>query len=49
MAQAFPGTFTITLARTYAGLIPMLFVPGNHVKVERSVDVYLIDVREGFI
>lgn len=37
------------LALTYAGLIPMFFVPGNSVEVESSVDVYLIDVRNGFI
>lgn len=37
------------LALTYAGLIPMFFVPGNTVEVESSVDVYLIDVRNGFI
>jgi hypothetical protein len=37
------------LALTYVGLIPMFFVPGNSVEVESSVDVYLIDVRNGFI
>lgn len=37
------------LALTYAGLIPMFFVPGNSVEVQSSVDVYLIDVRNGFI
>jgi len=37
------------LALTYAGLIPMFFVPGNSVEVESSLDVYLIDVRNGFI
>ena len=37
------------LALTYAGLIPMFVVPGNSVEVISSVDVYLIDVRNGFI
>jgi hypothetical protein len=37
------------LALIYVGLIPMFFVPGNSVEVESSVDVYLIDVRNGFI
>ena len=37
------------LALTYAGILPMFFVPGNSVEVESSVDVYLIDVRNGFI
>ncbi|WP_340106029.1 hypothetical protein [Rhodohalobacter sp. 8-1] len=37
------------LAVTYAGILPMFFVPGNSVEVTSTVDVYLIDVRNGFI
>lgn len=37
------------LALTYAGILPMFFVPGNNVRVTSTVDVYLIDVRNGFI
>lgn len=37
------------LAVTYAGILPLFFVPGNNVEVTSAVDVYLIDVRNGFI
>lgn len=37
------------LSLTYAGILPMFFVPGNNVEVTSAVDVYLIDVRNGFI
>lgn len=37
------------LAITYAGILPMFFVPGNNVEVVSTVEFYLIDVRNGFI
>lgn len=37
------------LSLTYAGILPIFFVPGNNVEVTSAVDVYLIDVRNGFI
>lgn len=37
------------LALTYAGILPMFFIKGNSVEVVSIVDVYLIDVRNGFI
>ena len=37
------------LALSYAGLLPMFFVPGNNLEVTSTIDFYLIDVRNGFI
>jgi hypothetical protein len=37
------------LVLTYAGILPMLFIKGNSVEVISTVNVYLIDVRNGFI
>lgn len=37
------------LALSYAGLLPMFFVPGNNLNVTSTIDFYLIDVRNGFV
>lgn len=40
---------TNALAWFYIPLIPLIFVKGNQIEVRSFVDMYLIDVRNGFI